>query len=166
MTHTTQESTTQESTTQEYLDSGADQYSLDQRAGLLTTPLLASTIEKQVLNDQCGAVTTFCGRVRDHNEGHGVLSIVYEAYEAMALKVIKEILGEADQKFPETRSVAHHRLGTLGIGDIAVIVSVAAAHRKVTFEACAWIIDELKARTPIFKHEQRDNGVVWVGLGP
>ena len=141
-------------------------YTIKKRASLIHTPLSVADIEALVLNDQCGAVTTFCGRVRNHNEGCGVSSIVYEAYEAMALKVIKEILNEADQKFPDTRSAAHHRLGSLKVGDAAVVVAVAAAHRKVTFETCAWIIDELKSRTPIFKHEQREDGVVWVGLGP
>ena len=107
-----------------------------------------------------------CGRVRNHNEGHSVLSIVYEAYEKMAIKEIGDILVEADQKCLQTRSAAHHRLGSLEIGDAAVVVAVASAHRQVTFEACAWIINELKARTPIFKHEKREDGVVWVGLGP
>ena len=143
-----------------------DHYTLEKRACLLYTPLSVPDVEHLVLNDQCGAVTTFCGRVRNHNEGFGVSSIAYEAYEAMALKVIKKILDEADQKFNDTRSAAYHRLGHLEVGDAAVVVSVAAAHRQVTFEACAWIIDELKTRTPIFKHEQRENGVVWVGLGP
>ena len=141
-------------------------YTLAERANLLTVPLSVSRVEDIVLNDQCGAVTTFCGRVRNHNEGHSVLSIIYEAYEKMAIKEIREILVEADQKFPQTRSAAHHRLGTLEIGDAAVVVAVASAHRKITFEACAWIINELKARTPIFKHEKRKDGVVWVGLGP
>ena len=104
--------------------------------------------------------------IQDHNEGHGVMSIFYEAYEEMALKVMREIVEESQTRFPSTLTAVYHRLGELKIGDAAVVVSVAAAHRKVTFEACAWVIDELKARVPIFKHERREGGEVWVGLGP
>ena len=136
------------------------------RACLTLQPLNPSELERQVWRSDCGAVTLFCGRVRDHNQGEGVTSILYEAYEEMALKVIDEILSEADERFPETRSLAHHRLGELKIGDAAVVVAVAAPHRQITFEGCAWIIEQLKARAPIFKHERRESGVVWVGLGP
>ena len=129
-------------------------------------PLDPREVEGLVRGDHFGAITTFCGRVRDHNEGHGVMSIFYEAYEEMALKVMREIVEESQTHFPSTLIVVHHRLGELKIGDAAVVVSVAAAHRKVTFEACAWVIDELKARVPIFKHERREGGEVWVGLGP
>ena len=137
-----------------------------ERIALISTPLDLTGIEALAWDQTCGAVTLFCGRVRDHNEGFKVLSICYEAYEEMALREMGEILTEADHRFPETRSWVHHRLGELEIGDAAVIVAVAAAHRQITFEACAWIIEQLKARVPIFKHERREGGVVWVGLGP
>lgn len=143
-----------------------DKTYFENRIKLIDQILSTQEIEDLVMNDQCGALTTFCGRVRNHNEGQDVLSIFYEAYETMAIKVMQEIIEEADQKFMDARSAVHHRLGELEIGDDAVIVAVAAAHRQVTFEACAWIIDQLKARVPIFKHERRKNGVTWVGLGP
>lgn len=143
-----------------------DPIPLDERAQITHEALDPAALEARVLNSACGAVTVFCGRVRDHNEGAGVLSILYEAYEEMALKVIRDILSEADARFPDTRSVAHHRIGELTIGDAAVVVAVAAAHRQPTFDACSWIIEQLKARAPIFKHERREGGVVWVGLGP
>ena len=136
------------------------------RAHLTTEALQPCLLEELVLTQACGATTTFCGRVRDHNEGERVISLRYEAYEPMALKILEEILRTCDAKYPTTRSVAHHRIGELSLGDIAVVVSVAAPHRAVTFEACSWIIDELKAKIPIFKHERRQNGEVWVGLGP
>lgn len=136
------------------------------RVALTDQPLSSSELESLVLDETCGAVTLFCGRVRNHNEGVGVTSILYEAYVPMALKTLNEILRGADERFPHTRSVAHHRIGELRIGDAAVVVAVAAAHRAVTFEACSWIIEELKARAPIFKHERREGGIVWVGLGP
>ena len=140
--------------------------SLKKRVILSTNPLDPGAIEKEIYTLQYGALLTFSGRVRNHNEGKGVLRLVYEAYEPMAIKEMEAILEEADQKFPNTQSIIHHRLGSLELGDIAVDVSVGSAHRKVTFEACQWIIDELKARVPIFKHEHRHHGEVWVGLGP
>ena len=136
------------------------------RVSLSQNPLNIEAAEQQVMSQACGAVTLFCGRIRDHNEGEAVTGIHYEAYETMALQELRDIVTEADQLFPQTRSVAHHRLGDLSIGDAAVVVAVAAPHRKVTFTACAWIIDQLKARVPIFKHERRESGVTWVGLGP
>lgn len=139
---------------------------IEPRALLSYEALDPSALELRTINDACGAATIFCGRVRDHNQGEGVTSILYEAYEEMALKVMTELLIEADTRFPQTRSIAHHRLGELKVGDAAVVVVVAAAHRAVTFEACAWIIEQLKARAPIFKHERRLSGEVWVGLGP
>ena len=139
---------------------------IKKRVVLSTDPLNPSKIEQELYTLQYGALLTFSGRVRNHNEGKGVVRLVYEAYEPMAIKEMEGILQEADQRFPNTQSIIHHRLGTLELGDIAVVVSVGSAHRKITFEACQWIIDELKARVPIFKHEHRHDGEVWVGLGP
>jgi len=146
--------------------SAAEHSALEGRAALSYGPLDPQAVEALALHDAHGGVTTFTGRVRDHNEGESVTGITYEAYESMALSELAAILSEADERFPETLSVAHHRLGELEIGGIAVVVSVSAPHRAVTFEACAWIIDQLKARAPIFKHERRADGRVWVGLGP
>ena len=140
--------------------------SIKKRVFLSTAPLNPSQIEQEIYTPQYGALLTFSGRVRNHNEGKGVVRLVYEAYEPMAIKEMEGILQEADQRFPNTQSIIYHRLGTLELGDIAVVVSVGSAHRKVTFEVCQWIIDELKARVPIFKHEHRHDGEVWVGLGP
>ena len=83
------------------------------RVQLKTECLSRQDIETLVMTDQCGALTTFCGRVRNHNEGQDVSSIFYEAYEAMALKVMQDIIEEADQKFIGIRSAVHHRLGEL-----------------------------------------------------
>ena len=136
------------------------------RVYLHTESLDPRQIEDTVASHHYGAILTFSGRVRNHNQGKGVFRLVYEAYEPMAIKEMNQILQEADQKFPQTYSVIHHRLGTLELGEIAVVVCVGSAHRKITFEVCQWVIDELKARVPIFKHEHRHDGEVWVGLGP
>ena len=139
---------------------------LEGRVALSYEHLNPQVIEALALRDAHGGVLTFTGRVRDHNEGEGVVGIRYEAYESMALSELKAILEEADARFSEAFSVTHHRLGELKVGDVAVVVSVSAPHRAVTFECCSWIISELKARVPIFKHELRESGQVWVGLGP
>jgi molybdopterin synthase catalytic subunit len=148
------------------LEGGAPLSALEGRVALSYTPLIASEVEQLALRDAHGGVLTFTGRVRDHNEGEGVSGITYEAYDSMALKELVAIVEEASERFPKALTVVHHRLGVLAVGDIAVVVSVSAPHRAVTFEACAWVIDTLKARVPIFKHERRADGRVWVGLGP
>lgn len=136
------------------------------RVALSYEPLNPQAVERLAHHDAHGGVTTFTGRVRDHNDGEAVVGITYEAYESMALKELDMIVTEGSARFEGTIIVVHHRLGELDIGGVAVVVSVSAAHRAITFEACAWVIDELKARVPIFKHERRANGLVWVGLGP
>ena len=139
---------------------------LNGRVALSYAPLQPQVTERLVLADAHGGVTTFTGRVRDHNEGQSVTGITYEAYESMALRELTAIVTEAGARYPDTLIAVHHRLGELQVGEVAVVVSVSAAHRAVTFEACARVIDELKARVPIFKHERRADGKVWVGLGP
>ncbi|MES1259631.1 MAG: molybdenum cofactor biosynthesis protein MoaE [Gemmatimonadota bacterium] len=109
-----------------------------------------------------GGVVTFAGLVRDHHAGRRVLSLSYSAYEPMAEKVCGEIRREAESRWPATVAMTH-RLGDLAIGDVAVAVVVAAGHRDVAFEACRWVIDELKRRVPIWKRERYADGTeAWV----
>jgi molybdopterin synthase catalytic subunit len=96
---------------------------------------------------------TFDGWVRNENEGRQVLRLEYESYEAMALKEGEKIIAEAHEKFPIIDAVCVHRGGLLEIGDIAVWVGVSSAHRGEAFDACRYIIDEIKHRTPIWKKE-------------
>ncbi len=123
-------------------------------------------VEALVAGPDRGGVVTFTGAVRDHTGDHPVERLEYEAYEAMALKVLEQIRGEAAERFPAARLAIHHRLGVLEIGDAAVVVSAAAAHRADAFDACRFVIDRLKEDVPIFKREVRGDGTVWVGLGP
>ena len=109
---------------------------------------------------------TFTGTVRDHTGPHGVVRLEYEAYEAMALKVLDQIGHEVADRFPGARVAIHHRLGVLEIGEAAVLIAVSTPHRAEAFAACAHAIERLKADVPIFKREVRTDGSVWVGLGP
>ena len=106
----------------------------------------------------------FEGRVRDHNLGRDVRSLEYEAFDEMAIKTGNEVLDEARSLFPILNVSCVHRTGHLRIGDIAIRVEVAAAHRKAAFEACGWIVDEVKKRVPIWKKEHyADGDSGWIG---
>jgi len=126
------------------------------------------TIDENVLrtavhDERAGAVTTFDGRVRNHNEGKAVTRLAYEAYEALAVNEGNKIIQEALQKFDILHVSAAHRVGDLVIGDVAVFVAVSAAHRDDAFKACRFVIDEIKTRLPIWKKETyADGGTVWV----
>jgi molybdopterin synthase catalytic subunit len=101
-----------------------------------------------------GALASFEGRVRDHHDGRDVSGLRYEAYAALAEKEGEAILAEACARFAIEDAACVHRIGELAIGELAVWVGVAAAHRDAAFAACRWIIDEVKSRVPIWKHER------------
>lgn len=114
-----------------------------------------------------GALVEFSGIVRDHNDGKPVLGLEYSSYRELAVKEGEAILSEAAERFDIHGALCVHRTGKLGIGDIAVIVRAWAAHRGPAFEACSWIIDEVKSRVPIWKHEGYTDGAkAWVETAP
>ena len=100
-----------------------------------------------------GAIVFFDGRVRNHNEGQQVSSLEYQCYQSMANKEGEKIVKEALDMFSIHHARCVHREGHLDIGDVAVWVGVSSSHRKEAFEACQYIIDEVKARIPIWKKE-------------
>ena len=109
-----------------------------------------------------GGMTSFVGRVRDHQDGEAVLRLEYSAYEPMAERECAAIVAEAESRWP-VRVALGHRLGRLEIGDVAVVVVAASAHRGPAFEACRYVIEEVKRRVPIWKQETyRDGTVAWV----
>lgn len=115
--------------------------------------------------DRAGGYVVFEGRVRCENEGREVRSLEYEAFDEMAVRVGEEILQAARAKFDILEAGCVHRIGHLQIGDRAIRVEVAAAHRKAAFEACDWIVDEVKRNVPIWKKEhylEGDSG--WIGI--
>ncbi len=109
-----------------------------------------------------GAVCVFVGVVRDQNGGRAVLRLEYEAYEEMALPLMREIAVEARRRFPVSAVRLVHRLGRLEIGEPSVAVAVASPHRAEAFAACRFAIDTLKARVPIWKKEFYADGTAWL----
>ncbi len=130
---------------------------------LLTgNPLDIGVLIAQVVGPHRGAVATFLGLVRDHHEGRGVLRLEYSAYPDMAEAEAAAILGEAAGRWP-VQLAARHRTGMLEVGEAAVAVAAAGAHRGEAFEACRFVIEELKRRVPIWKREYyADGSVGWV----
>lgn len=116
--------------------------------------------------DEDGAYVAFEGRVRNHHEGREVLALAYEAYPELAVKEGTRICEEAKAKFAVTAVECVHRTGDLEIGEVAVWVGATAHHREAAFDACRYVIDEVKARVPIWKHEYYADGTsAWVNCG-
>lgn len=116
-----------------------------------------------VADRAAGAVVTFAGVVRDHDHGRGVRGLTYEGHPS-AKEVIAEVAAMIAGRHPEVRALAvSHRIGTLAIGDVALACAVAAGHRREAFAACADLVDELKRRLPIWKHQVFTDGTdEWV----
>ena len=126
-------------------------------------PLDPRGLAAALSHPQAGACATFEGWVRNHNEGQPVHSLEYEAYADLAVREGERVLAEARERFDLLAVEAVHRVGHLQIGDMAVWVGVASAHRGPAFDACRYIIDELKARVPIWKKEHYASGATtWI----
>jgi molybdopterin synthase catalytic subunit len=105
-----------------------------------------------------GAVLLFLGTVRDHNDGRRVSGMRYDAYVEMAERVLADLAREAAERLGTHRIAAVHRIGELSIGDISVAVAVSAPHRDSAYAASRYLIEELKARLPVWKHEHYVDG--------
>ena len=114
-----------------------------------------STMEE---NNGIGARSVFEGTVRKTNDGHQVKKLQYECYESLAIKEGDQILDEAIEKFDLIDAFCVHRVGTLEIGETAVIVVTTSGHRDQSFKGCRYIIDEVKCRVPIWKKEHYADG--------
>lgn len=122
-------------------------------------------LEAECRTDADGAVVTFAGTTRNHNEGAEVLSLSYETYTEMAQRVMCELFEEAVKRFPITRARVVHRLGEVPVGEASVVVVVASAHRGPAFDACRFLMDRLKNEVPIWKREKLKDGdgERWIG---
>jgi molybdopterin synthase catalytic subunit len=129
-------------------------------------PLDARQISAALKSPEAGAVCVFEGIVRRTNRDREVLRLNYEAYEPMAIEVIGAIAAEARARFDILAVAAYHRTGVLELGETAVVIAVAAAHRDAAFQACRYLIDELKARAPIWKQEFYRDGAAWLSHTP
>jgi molybdopterin synthase catalytic subunit len=127
-----------------------------------TAPLDVPGLAALVGRSGDGAVVTFVGLVRDHNQGRRVTHLVYEAYEPLALKALARIVGEASERWPGVRVAIHHRTGRLEIGEASVAIAVGSAHRAGGFAACRYAIERIKQIVPIWKHEYFEGGDSWI----
>jgi molybdopterin synthase catalytic subunit len=119
--------------------------------------------KQELARSTAGACVTFEGWVRDHNDGEAVQALEYEAHQGIAEKEGARIVAEAMARFAVTAVHCEHRVGKLAIGDCAVWVGVSADHRGAAFDACRYVIDETKARVPIWKKEHYASGATgWV----
>lgn len=113
-----------------------------------------------------GAVTVFIGTVRAKTNSRKVIRLEYECYEPMAISEINKIIETAKGRWPILKVAIIHRIGTLQLGDEAVVLAVSTPHRKESFEACQFIIDTLKQTVPIWKKEVFESGEEWVSAHP
>jgi molybdopterin synthase catalytic subunit len=127
------------------------------------TPLDVEEVLAAVGDDAAGGVTLFVGKVRDHDGGRGVTGLDYSAHPS-ALERLTEVCRAVAEEYDVHAVAAVHRIGTLAIGDAAVIVATSSAHRGVAFEASKALIDTLKQQVPIWKHQTFGDGTEeWVG---
>jgi molybdopterin synthase catalytic subunit len=115
---------------------------------------------------EAGAVNLFIGTVRNHSKGKAVTRLNFEAYDAMALKQMQHIADAAKEKWDLCKLVIIHAVGAKQPGVPVVIVGVSSAHREASFEACRFLIDELKKTVPIWKKEFYEDNSMWVNAHP
>ncbi len=121
-------------------------------------PINPATLMQEIRRDDAGACVTFEGWVRDHSEGRAVTRLEYEGYEAVANSEGAKIVDEAAKRFDVHEVRCVHRVGRLEIGDMAVWVGVSSSHRAAAFDACRYVIEEVKKRLPIWKKEHYAEG--------
>ena len=129
-------------------------------------PLDINHITQLASSPDAGAVNVFVGTVRANTHAKNVVRLEYEAYEPMAVSEIQKIVDAAKLKWPVNKIAVSHRMGTLSVGEIAVVVAVSTPHRKESFEACQFIIDSLKQTVPIWKKEIFEGGEEWISAHP
>ncbi len=134
------------------------------RAALTDQPISLAEHEDLVSHQSAGAIVGFVGMIRDHDGGRGVLRLEYSAHPSAA-QVFADVVSEVAQESSGVRAVAaSHRIGVLQIGEAALVAAVAADHRHAAFATCAQLVDTIKARLPVWKHQFFDDGAdEWVG---
>jgi len=126
-------------------------------------PIDLDELVRYVSDPEAGAIATFIGTTRNHNEGRKVIALDYEAYPEMAEKELARIGADANKQWPLCRMAIVHRLGPVQIGDASVIIAVSSAHRDAAFAASRFAIEEIKKTVPIWKKEVFEGGEVWIG---
>lgn len=116
------------------------------------------TLQRSLANPAAGGFCAFEGWVRNENEGHVVERLEYEAYEPLVITEGEKVIAEAHERFTLLGARCVHRVGLLELGECAVWVGVVSKHRDEAFEACRYIIDQVKVRLPIWKKEHYADG--------
>ena len=132
------------------------------RTVITREPLDLMTLVEVVGAAGSGAVATFLGLVRNHNQGRKVQHLVYEAYEPLAVRALDRIVDEVRDHWPSVTLAVHHRTGRLEIGEASVAIAASSPHRADAFAACRYTIERVKQIVPIWKHEYFEGGDVWI----
>ncbi|MBQ0138061.1 MAG: molybdenum cofactor biosynthesis protein MoaE [Kurthia sp.] len=130
---------------------------------IVEEPINVEVIRQKVMSRNAGAITLFIGTVREMTKGKKTLSLKYEAYAPMAVKMFEQIEREMLEKWPDVLVAITHRVGHLAISDIAVVIAVSSPHRKVAYEANEFAIERIKQIVPIWKKEHWEDGTAWIG---
>ena len=130
---------------------------------LTDKPIDLMELVAYVTDPGAGAIATFTGTTRNHNEGRKVIALDYDGYPEMAEKELARIGKDAKTKWPICRMAIVHRLGPVQITEASVIIAVSAGHRDAAFAACRFAIEEIKKTVPIWKKEVYEGGEVWIG---
>ena len=140
-------------------DRGASRY----RIAIVRAAIDPAAVLALVGDPADGAVLLFLGTVRDHADGRSVGGLRYEAYQDMAEKELNVIAEEAVRRLGTDRVAVVHRVGDLSVGDVSVAIAVSSPHRAEAYQASRFIIEEIKKRLPVWKHEKYEDGeAVWV----
>ena len=131
-------------------------------AYLTHRPIAVERLVAEVSDPACGGVVTFVGVVRNHHEGRRVTRLEYSAYEPMAEREMEAVARAVGRRHKGVRLAMRHRLGALKIGDVAVAIAAASAHRSEAFDACQKAIDLVKTRVPVWKKEYGPKGMYWI----
>lgn len=126
-------------------------------------PISLDVLVAEVASPACGGNCVFLGTVRNGPDEQGVTAIEYSAYEAMVEAEFARLIADARERWPEARIAVRHRLGRIPVGEASIAIAAAAPHRAQAFEACRFVIEEVKRRIPVWKKELRVDGTeVWV----
>ena len=130
---------------------------------LTRSPISLDRLLAEVAHPALGGTCVFLGTVRDGPEEHGVTAIEYSAYEDMVEAEFGRLAADARGRWPDARIAVRHRLGTIPAGEASIAIVAAAPHRAQAFDACRFVIEEVKRRVPVWKKELRlDGSEVWV----
>ena len=141
----------------------SDQGASGCRIGIVTAAIDPAAVLALVGDPADGAILLFLGTVRNHADGRPVGGLWYEAYQDMAETELNLIAEEAVQRLGTNRLAVVHRLGELAVGEVSVAIAVSSPHRAEAYQASRFIIEEIKKRIPVWKHEQYEDGeAVWV----